>query len=156
MSHVCSLVVFTLDEGRYGLRLPAVERVVRVAEIAPLPKAPGIVLGVVNVQGRIIPVFDVRRRFRLPVRETTLNDHLILARTTARVVALQADAVLGLVEQPAANVTEAGAILPGLDYLEGVAKLDDGLVFIHNLDTFLALDEARTLEAALATTGGEA
>jgi len=76
------LVVFTLDEQRYALRLSAVERIVRVVEVPPLPKAPEIVLGIVNVQGRVLPVVNIRRRFRLPEREAGLRDQLILALTS--------------------------------------------------------------------------
>jgi purine-binding chemotaxis protein CheW len=57
------LVVFAFDEQRYALHLSAVERIVRMVEITPLPKAPEIVLGVVNVQGRIVPIVNIRKRF---------------------------------------------------------------------------------------------
>ena len=76
------IVVFTLRDRRHGLPLSAVERIVRVVEVTSLPKAPDIVLGVVNVQGRVIPVINVRRRFRLPEREIALTDHMLIARTT--------------------------------------------------------------------------
>ncbi|MGR3179797.1 MAG: chemotaxis protein CheW, partial [Candidatus Anammoxibacter sp.] len=45
------LIVFILDEQKYALYLVDVEKVVRTVEITSLPKAPGIVLGVINVQG---------------------------------------------------------------------------------------------------------
>ena len=150
-----SLVVFTLDERRYALRLQAVERVVRVADIEPLPQAPAIVLGVINVQGRIIPVVDVRTRFRLPRREIALSDHLIVAHTTTRAVALLADAVLGVVACAEEEITAAGAILPGTAQVEGVVKREDGLIVIHDLDTFLSWEEAQALEDALASGGGK-
>ena len=143
------LVVFSLDEGRYALRLAAVGQIVRAVEITPLPQAPGIILGIVNVQGRIVPVFDIRKRFRLPERETALGDHLLLARTARREVAFVADRVLGVVTRAEEEMTRAERIVPGLDYVEGVVKLDDGLVFIHDLDTFLSVEEQRTLESAL-------
>ncbi len=73
-------VVFGLDEHSFALRLSAVVRVVRAVEVTPLPRAPEIVLGVINVQGRITPVFDVRKRFRLPAREISLSDQFIIAR----------------------------------------------------------------------------
>jgi hypothetical protein len=79
-----SIVVFNLDEQQYALHLAAVERIVRVAEITPVPKAPAIVLGVINVQGQVIPVINIRKRFRLPDREMSLSDHLIIARTAKR------------------------------------------------------------------------
>jgi purine-binding chemotaxis protein CheW len=143
------LVVFNLADQRYALNLSAVERVVRIAELTALPKAPEIVLGIINVRGCVIPVVDTRRRFGLPAREANLSDHLIIARTSKRVVALLADVVAGAVQHSRAAITAADEILRNLDYVEGVIKLDDGLVFIHDLDTFLSAVEERTLEQAM-------
>ena len=74
-----SLVTFFLDDRRYGLHLDAVERVLPALDVTPLPKAPEIVLGLINLKGKIIPVLDVRRRFRLQEREIGLQDHFIIA-----------------------------------------------------------------------------
>jgi len=81
---MAQLVVFTLDDRRYGLALSAVERAVRMVDVTPLPQAPQIVLGVVNVQGRVVPVVNLRRRFRLPERDFALADQLLIARTARR------------------------------------------------------------------------
>src|SRR3712207_6774571 len=91
-------VVFTLDEHGYALPLSFVERIVRAVEVTPLPKAPEIVLGVINVQGRVIPVVNIRKRFRLPEREIELSDQFIIARTAKRTIALVVDAVGGVAE----------------------------------------------------------
>jgi CheW-like domain len=85
------LVVFSLDEQRYALFLPVVERVLRIVAISPLPKAPEIVLGVLNVQGRIIPIIYLREWFSLPQREICLSDQLIIARTSRQTVAILVD-----------------------------------------------------------------
>src|SRR5258708_3491813 len=111
------MVVFMLEDLRYALRLAAVERVIRIMEVVALPKAPEIVLGVVNVQGEIIPVMNVRKRFRLPERELDLSDHLIIARTARRKVALAVDAVTGVIEGSAESMTSSDRILRGLDYV---------------------------------------
>lgn len=150
MSADVRLLAFCLDEQRYGLPLASVERVVRIAAITPLPKAPEIVLGVINVQGRVIAVVDVRKRFRLPQREATLSDSLIIARTPARAVALVADSVAGVVECSESETVPAQAIVPGMEYVVGVAKLSDGMVLIHDLARFLSLDEERRLDEAIA------
>jgi purine-binding chemotaxis protein CheW len=149
MSPSRPIVIFTLDDQRYALSLSAVERVHRTVEISPLPKAPEIVLGMVNIQGRIIPVFNVRKRFRLPEREMSLSDQLIVAQTSKRTVALLADAVSGVIEYSEQKVVAADRILPGLEYVEGVAKLEDGLILIHDLETFLSIEEKETLDDAL-------
>ena len=69
MAQPVQIVVFALDDRRIALPLAAVERVVRAVEVTPLPKAPAVVLGAVNVQGNLVPVFHLRRRFRMPERE---------------------------------------------------------------------------------------
>lgn len=143
------IVVFALDEPRYALLLSAVERVVRAVEITPLPKAPEIVLGIINVQGRIIPVIDVRQRFRLPTREMKLDDRFIIARTSRRHVALVVDSVTGFRELTEREIVNTEQALPFADYVKGVAKLEDNLVLIHDLDQFLSLDEEKVIDAAL-------
>jgi len=99
-----------------------------VIEITPLPKAPEIVIGVVNIQGRIIPVVDLRKRFRLPKREMNLNDKLILLQTSKRSVGIMVDSVVGVIEYPKQEVIIPEKILPGIEYVEGVVKLEDGLI----------------------------
>jgi purine-binding chemotaxis protein CheW len=143
------LLSFTLGHQRYALRLSAVERAVRVVEIVPLPQAPEIVLGVINLQGRVIPVVDTRKRFGLSARRLALDDHLIIARTPSRSLALLVDRVNGAVECAATDVTAAAEILPGMGYVDGVAKLTDGTILIHDLATFLSLEEAAGLDAAV-------
>jgi purine-binding chemotaxis protein CheW len=142
------LVVFTL-EGQYALHLRNVERVVRVAEVTPLPRSPNIVLGVINAQGDILPVVNVRRRFRLAEREIEPTDRLIIAKTSLRRLALLVDSVNGVIERAPNDVVPAQAVIPRMDYIEGVTKLDDNILLIHDLDSFLSLDEERSLDDAL-------
>lgn len=144
------LVVFGLDGQRYALRLSAVERVVRAVEVIVLPSAPAIVLGVINLAGRVIPVMNIRKRFRLPEKEIGLDNQLIIARTAERTVALLVDYTSALAEISATEVIQAIKILPRIDYLDGVAKLEDGMVLIHDLDKFLSLEEEQALDSALA------
>ena len=128
MNDSTQLVAFTLDNCKFALPLPHVERIVNVIEITPLPKAPEIVIGVVNIQGRIIPVVDLRKRFRLPKREMNLNDKLILLQTSKRSVGIMVDSVVGVIEYPKQEVIIPEQILPGIEYVEGVVQLEDGLI----------------------------
>lgn len=149
MKYPDSLLVLALGEGRYALPLRAVDRVVRMAAITPLPKAPDAVLGVINLQGRVIPVINMRRRFRLPEREIALTDQLVVAHTARRPVALVADAVLDVIACPPQSLVAAEDVVPGIEYVEGVVKLEDGLILIHDLDRFLSLEEEDILDRAL-------
>lgn len=142
-------VVFLLDNQRYAVYLSSVERIVSMVEITPFPKAPEIVIGVINLEGRIIPVVSIRKRFGLPDKETELNDQIIIARTSRRPVAFVADAVTGIIGCSDDEVVKVEQILPKTEYIDGVVKLEDGMVLIHDLEKFLSLEEGDKLDKAL-------
>ena len=143
------IVVFQLHDQRYALDLEVVERLVRIVEITSLPKAPDIVLGMIDVAGRVIAVVDVRRRFGLPARGTTLSDQIIIARTSKRSVGLVVESTLGIREVSAFNLIGAEEILPKIEYIKGVVRLSDGVVLIHDLESFLSLEEERAMEDSM-------
>lgn len=145
-------LVFLLDDQRYALHLSAIDRVVRMVHITPISSAPDILLGIVNLEGLVIPVMDVRQRFNLPERENSLSDRLIFARTQRRSVALIADTVTGVIECSEHSLISAERILPELAHVEGVIKFEDGMILIHNLDKFLSLEEEAALDLAVAAT----
>ena len=65
-------------------------------EIRHLPKAPEIILGIINIRGRIIPVADIRKYFGLMAREIDQDDQLIITDTGKRQVAILVDSVTGI------------------------------------------------------------
>jgi purine-binding chemotaxis protein CheW len=139
-------VVFCLDAGRYALPLSSVERIVRAAHITPLPRAPDNILGVLNVQGQVLPVYNLRQRFGLPERSIDLEDQFVIARTTRRTVVLVVDSAQGVIERHA--VAAAGTAPDSTD-IRGVIALEDGLVLIHDLNRFLSPQEASALDEAI-------
>lgn len=147
--HATQWVVFSLDQGRYALPLASVDRIVRAVHVTPMPRAPGIVLGAIDVQGRVLPVFNIRRRFGLPERTIDPAAHFLIAHTARRTVVLVIDAAQGVLEHAATAVTPAANIAGELEHIHGVIQLDDGLVLIHDLEHFLSPDEARVLDEAL-------
>ena len=145
------IVMFTLDELLYALPLPSVVRVIHAVEIRHLPKAPEIISGIINVKGRIIPVADIRKRFGLEAREIDLNDRLIIADTGKRHVAILVDTVTGIRDLAPGQQKQAKETLPFAEHLKGVAKVDDELILIYDLEQFLSLDEEKELDQALKT-----
>jgi purine-binding chemotaxis protein CheW len=107
------------------------------------------VCGVVNVGGQITPVVNMRKRCRLPERDVALSDQLIVARTARRPLALAVDTVLDVVDCPRQDIIPAERILAEMEYVAGVVKLADGMLFIHDLDTFLSREEAQSLDDAI-------
>ena len=146
------LIAFVLDDQRYALYLQAVERVIRAVAITSLPEVPENILGLINIHGRIVPVYNARKRFALPEKNSTVNDRIILAHTKSRSVALVADKVLGVIEPAEGQQTQFDEITPGMELFAGVIKLDDGMLLIHDLDRFLSPVEEKSLSQAIDKT----
>jgi purine-binding chemotaxis protein CheW len=77
------------------------------------------------------------------------DDRFIIARTVRRQVALVVDSVAGVHELTETEMVSAKQAVPFAKYLAGVAKLEENLVLIHDLDQFLSLDEEKALDATL-------
>jgi purine-binding chemotaxis protein CheW len=144
------VVVFDLAGRRFGVPAGDVQEVLRAVLPTPLPGAPHVVEGVVNLRGRIVPLFDLRRRFRLPQRDVEPGDHLVVAQAGQRRVILRVDRVEGLVRLQPAEIEEARGIVPGVEYVSWLARLPQDIVLVHDLATLLSKAEAEALDDALA------
>jgi purine-binding chemotaxis protein CheW len=145
-----SLVVFEIDERRYALHLPAVQRIVRAAALTPLAGAASDVLGLVNIHGRVMPVVNTRRRFGLTERPLVADDVIIVASSEAGSFALLADRVVGVIDAGAHDVTPVQGSLRGSGTVEGVLQLEDATVLIHSVDLL-----ARGVVAAATSQTGD-
>ena len=132
-----SVVVLALDDLRFGLSMNTVERVIRAVEISPLPDAPPGVVGVINVHGRIIPVFDIRARFGLAPREMRLSDHFVIGRAGLHPVALLVDAAVDVVPGAYHSALDARPPLAGVDFIEGLMMQGEHVIPIQDLGRFL-------------------
>jgi purine-binding chemotaxis protein CheW len=143
------VLVFEVGGQKYALPTADVRELVRAVSITPLPGAPTVIEGVVDVRGRVLPVLDVRARFRLPPKPLDPSDHFIVASAGARGVILRVDRATHLALVDEARVEPPPTVGPSAAYVAGVARLDDGMVLIHDLTTFLSSAEAASLDEAL-------
>jgi purine-binding chemotaxis protein CheW len=126
--------------------------VLRAAAVTPLPQAPEIVLGALDLHGEIVPVIDLRKRFALPQRELRSSDQFLVTRTRGLRLALAVDGAETVCEAPAERALQPEKFLLGAPLVEAVARTEDGLVLIHDLESLLFRAEeellARVLEGA--------
>ena len=134
-------VLFVIDDQTYALQLSEVERIVRAVEVKRLPEVPPHVRGVVNVQGRVLPVVDLRARFGERSRPIALDDHFIIARTAGLSLILAADSVLGS-REVSGTTAPRGTGVPRC--VRKVAPLDLGVVYALDLEQVLFGDESPT------------
>lgn len=143
------LLVFELAGVRYALELRSVREVMPAVLISPLPEAPAVIEGIVDIRGELVPVYDLRLRFGLPPRALNRGERLVSAWTGARLVAFRCERT-EWVEHVPRSLIEGPDAVPGAGrHIAGVARLEDGLVLIQNLEEFLEAAEAESLDAAL-------
>ncbi len=150
MSKLEQFVVFRLDDQRYALPLAAIERIVRAVEVTVLPHRQGMVLGVMNMAGDILPVLSLRRHLGLQDRDVVPADQFLIARTAQRTVALVIDEAQELIERPSAEIAQSTQVAHGFLQIQGVVKVDDDLVLILDPETWVDAEDAQALDKALA------
>jgi len=143
------LLIFCIKGSRYAIHLKDVERVVRAVEIIPLPEGPDIVTGVINVHGQVIPILNIRRKFRLQERVIDPDDNIVIVKGSKWTIAFAVDSVEGIIERKQEKIISAESILPDMQYIEGVVIIHDNIVFLHDIDKALSLEEKDKLEAVL-------
>lgn len=149
MSDVGKMLVFEVDEFRCALPLKHVQKIEVAVALTPIPSAPEVVAGIINVRGKLFPVMDVRQRLKLQTCDMRLEDHIILAETSKREMALWVGAVFGIEEHSLASQDDLHNILESLSYLSGITALGDNLILIHDLEEFLSDDEEIQLTQAM-------
>lgn len=137
-----------VDGVRCGIPAADVAELHPVVATVALPGAPAVIDGAIDVRGSVVAVLDLRARLGLVRRPPLVTDHLVICRVGERTVALRVDRALDLVSVPGGRI-DAANHLDGARHLSGVAKLDDGLVLIHDLPSFLSAEEAAALQGAL-------
>lgn len=143
------ILVFTLDDIRFALHTTSVERTIRMVEITPLPKAPDIVLGIINIQGVIAPVVNIRKRLHLPDKESGLTDSIVIINTGVRKIGIVVDTVKDIIELDESKIVSPADIIQGVEHVEGVLKLEDGMVLIHDINKFLSIEEEKEIDSSL-------
>jgi purine-binding chemotaxis protein CheW len=134
------LATFFLDREEYGVDVRQVQEIRRVTEITAVPRAPEFVRGVINLRGRILPVLDLKRKLGLGEVESGRATRIVVVRVKERLLGLLVDGAsqvlkvaVSRIEPPPDEVVEKGG-----DYIRGVAKLDDRLIILVDLDRLLA------------------
>ena len=146
------LVVFELGDESYAVDISRVQDINRMQEITEIPHAPESVVGVINLRGRVIPVIDLRKRFGLPDAVHTKDTRIVVVHLEGNLIGVIVDAVSQVLRIPAGIVEPPSPVLAGVDsrYLRGIAKLDDRLVILLDLDFVLSRREQEAISEVLA------
>ncbi len=145
------VVVFELAGESYGIEISRVQEIIRLPTITAVPRAPECVEGVVNLRGRVIPVINLRTRFGLPDGGRDRASRIVVLEINGQTVGALVDGVSEVLRVSGSQVEAPGATLTGPEtaHLRGIAKLDERLVILLNLDHLIDLTETHALAVAV-------
>jgi purine-binding chemotaxis protein CheW len=131
---------FLVDTLLFGVEVLRVQEVLRYQEMTPVPRAPDVIEGLINLRGQIVTAIDVRRRLGLRPRESERTPMNMVVRSDDGAVSLLVDEigdVLDVDESAFEQVPEN--VSTGIrDLTTGVYKLKDRLLLV--LDTSKAIE----------------
>ncbi len=144
------VVIFQLGEQRYAIPVAEIAQLIEMVAITPIPNAPGIVVGVINVRGKVVPIIDLRQRLGLSTLDYGLHTPIVLLDLESLMLGIVVDKVLQVQEISSDMWETPPQIMPKhmatrTKFIVGVAKLEDYLLVILNINALLTEPEKEFL-----------
>jgi purine-binding chemotaxis protein CheW len=144
-------LTFSLGKEVYGIEIKFVTEIIGIQPITAIPEAPNYVKGIINLRGKIIPVIDVRLKFKK--EEIDYNDR------TCIVVVDISEVSIGLIVDKVAEVLsiQDDCIVPPPDvktgfnnrYIKGVGKVDNEVKLLLDCDKLFTDDALSAIESSI-------
>lgn len=151
------VLCFTLAGESYGIPILKVREIQGQAPITRIPKAPDYMPGVINLRGSIVPIIELRKRFRLGKAEEGVRPVIVIVEVQGRTLGMRVDSVSDVLDLDSDQIkpppewgTEGNL---GREYIAGlatvaVAEQEDSMLILLDLDQLLSLNEMKDLEQA--------
>lgn len=135
-------VSFRIGEEEYGVDIIYIREIKGWIPVTPLPNSPDYMLGVLNLRGVIVPIFDMRCRFGLGNTESTPLHVMIIVAVGERTMGILVDAVSDILTVGASQIMD----VPDLDqrgdrkFLRGLITHDEHMVALLSLEKLFDLN----------------
>lgn len=152
------VVGFSLKDESFAFDIMKVVEIIRLKEITEVPTAPAFIEGVINLRGKIIPIIDLRKRFRVEITDRDKKYRIIIVELLKnQLVGVIVDEVEKVIQvkdeqvMPAPpTVTEAGG-----KYIESIVKLDERIIVLLDIDRIFSEAEQVDLREITNLSGGK-
>lgn len=146
-SQQLQLVSFTVGDELFAVDILRVQEINRMMALTKVPQSPPGVEGVINLRGRIIPVLDLRVQFGFPQIEQSEQTRIIVIEIEGNTIGFVVDSVREVMRIPASIVEPSPQMGSSIDssYVSGVAKLDNQLLILLELENLLSPESLKNI-----------
>lgn len=137
------MIIFQLEDEEYGVPVNHIGSIERLMPITRVPQTTPFVKGVINLRGVVIPVIDLRLRFKMKDTINDDNKRIIITVINEMEVGLIVDSANDVIDIPEGQIEPAPEVIGSVDadYIEGVTKVDNRLIILLDLPKVLSLEE---------------
>jgi purine-binding chemotaxis protein CheW len=146
-------LTFVLGRESYGVAVLKIREIIRMQDITLVPQMPEFIKGVINLRGKIIPVVDLRIKFKLSKAETTERTCIVVVQVTlpsrnALAMGLVVDAVEEVINIGTADIEDTPDFGAKLDteYILGMAKIKGAVKTLLDIDKVVAAETIENLK----------
>lgn len=140
-------LTFSLGKEFYGIEIRHVTEIIGIQTISEVPELPEYIRGIINLRGKIIPVMDVRLRFKKTFREYNDRTCVIVVDIRDIPIGLIVDSVSEVLSIPPEDIVSPPDVGKGLNnrYIKGVGKVGNDVKLILDCDKLLDAKEIDNL-----------
>ena len=142
------LITFILGEEKYGLDILKVRELISFPEgLTRIPGMPDFIIGMFNLRGLVIPVMDLRKKFKMSSEERHEFSVIIIVEVDNKNIGLTVDSVSDVIFVKEEDIQETTDLAVNVDtnFIKGVAKTKDEMVILLDIDFLLSKEEFDTL-----------
>ncbi|MBP2627660.1 MAG: CheW protein [Firmicutes bacterium] len=140
-------LTFSIGKEVYGFEIKYVTEIIGIQEITEVPELPNYVKGIINLRGKIIPVMDVRLRFKKEAREYNDRTCIVVIDIRDISIGLIVDHVAEVLVIPSENIVPPPAVKTGFHnrYIKGIGKVGTAVKLLLDCDKLLNDEEIDTI-----------
>jgi purine-binding chemotaxis protein CheW len=136
-------LTFSIGNENYGIEIRHVTEIIGIQEITVVPELPHYIKGIINLRGKIIPVLDVRLRFKREPKDYNDRTCIIVVDIMDASVGLIVDEVSEVITIEDENIVPPPSIKSGFhnNYVKGIGKVGNDVKLLLDCDKLLNYDE---------------
>lgn len=136
------MLSFSLGSEEYALDIHDIREIIKPREITSIPRVPEFILGIISLRGIVIPIFDLRRRFKLGTSILSPSSRIIVCQRENKSAGLLVDSISQVMKIPCSSIEPPPPVLYGVEreLLEGVGRYRERMLILLNMSCVLNTD----------------
>ena len=143
-------LTFRLGQEEYGIDILKVQEIRGYDAVTRIANAPDFIKGVINLRGVIVPIVDMRIKFRLGEAEYNSFTVVVILNVMGRVVGIVVDSVSDVLELASEQIRAAPEFSAALDssYIMGLGSIGERMLILMDIEKLMSSADMALVDSA--------